>query len=239
MQKKRNKQGKSVTLPILLPCASEEMDGVSNFLPGEEQMNPVRGLWDDDLTQKTKRGKRMWNSLNDEQRKVFLNMTALKQALDGSDGTALQKAYENLDSALIGIPPPPPLSGFDASEYTHRYARFMAKLGLEPGSGSVERYLAQLLTATVSDAKFVSWYFDDGGVLLPAVYCPRPATALFVQAVFRLQEALANRGICRCCDKPFKRKRPNQKDFNKTHGARYRMRTMRIRKAALKASQER
>jgi hypothetical protein len=215
MQQRRNSRYKSVTLPILMPCGFDESDGFANFLPGEDQFNPVRGLGDDDLNVKTKRGKRMWDSLNSDQRKLFQNVVTLKQALDARDGMALQKAYENLASALIvGKQPPQRVRG---------YARFMAKQGLQRGSGSVERHLAQLLTNAVSDVKFVSWYFDDGGVLLPAVYCPHPATALFVQAVFRLQEALANRGICRWCGKVFKRSRLNQKDCTRAHGAAYRM----------------
>jgi hypothetical protein len=198
-----------------MPCGFEESDGFSNFLQGEDQLNPIRRLRDDDLSLKTKRGKRMWDSMNGEQRKLFQSVGALKQALDAGDGTALQKAYEGVAAALVGRQEP--------QQRVKGYARFMAKHGLQRGSGSVERLLAQLLTQAVRGAQFVSWYFDDRGVLLPAVYCPRPATALFVRAVFSLQEALANRGICRWCNKVFKRSRLNQKDCTTAHGAAYRM----------------
>ena len=99
----------------------------------------------------------------------------------------------------------------------------MARFGLQKDSGSVERDLAQLVSRATNHARLVLWYFDYGGCLLPAVYCPDASTALFAHATFKLKEALENRAFCRWCGNVFKQSRPNQKDCSSAHGAAYRM----------------
>lgn len=172
-------------IPILIPCSPGEVeDGMANFLHEGALFNPVRILRDAELNKNTERGRKLWGKLSKREKERLLALISFRKAIEEKDALAianLEAAYRRILVEEFPIP-----EGTDLAR-AQSAIRFFANWFADKGTstGMPQRRLAVLLSNSLGKARLVLWWRDAESRLLPAIYCPDVASALYARALVR------------------------------------------------------
>jgi hypothetical protein len=214
-------------VPVLIPCTTEEQDGVATFLREGAVPMPVRSVTDVDFRSSSKRHKEALSEMWDYEREQFIAVLDLLRALPSRDKLAVTRARQHVSRALslkrdsdrgTGITP--------SREDDLAFGEAIIPLfGLRPGreKEAIERWsgyrhgpkaeadekwlLSQLVSEAMESAQLVLWW--SGKRFRPALYCPNNKTAIYA---FLLMKAAAGTGwgVCPKCGSFFEKKRSDQ-----------------------------
>jgi hypothetical protein len=202
----------SVTeIPVLIACSYGKHDGMVNLAPPKATLQgtlaglrPVRALRDADLDRNSERGTKFWCALPSGDQNRLLALIGLRQALEADDPLSVEKreeAYLKVMAELLarmrGLSEP-------ARETFHTA---MARLFAERGKSL--NVLERLLTDALRNARLILWRPKNEDRLLPAIYCPDSATALYVRALVKIARGTGV-SVCPRCDNPFLQQRSDQ-----------------------------
>lgn len=220
-------------IPLLIPCEAAERDGTANLTPpnaGFKEilagLHPVRVLRDEDLDKDSKAGRKFWSGLPETDRNRLLALIGLRQALEGDDRLSVKKRADafltiipeilaewrtptrqkSLLEKVVAASQNAPQSGMSDSmraDFHTVLAGLFAKR--EQSLGVLQR----LLNHAVREARLMLWQRGGEKNLLPAIYCPDKATALYVRALVRIGGGRALL-VCPHCGDPFLQKRSDQ-----------------------------
>ncbi len=208
-------------VPVLIPCARNEQQGLATFL-GELgfENQPVRPLTDGDLDKKSTN--HPLRTLWDTERKFFAALVNLLDGVQDKDQLAITRGRERLVEAIALR------DGVDVGPDTLRAASNMR--GLKPGEAEkIALDLSTLGPRSSADEKWLlSTYFSEaldsvrlvlwwsGYEFRPALYCPDLKSALYT---FVLMRVVAGRGwgVCPFCGLFFVQTRSDQNYCSVAH----------------------
>ena len=198
-------------IPILIPCSYAERDGTVNLASPKASfgatyagLEPVRVLSDAELDRNTGAGRKFWAALPAGDRDRLVALIGLRQALESNDLHSIEKreqAYRQIMPEVLAAKPSVPESA--RADYQAMMARLFAERG--KSLNVIER----LLTHALRPARLILWRQEKPHRLLPAVYCPDAATALYVRALVKISGGNAL-SVCPRCGNPFLQKRSDQ-----------------------------
>lgn len=191
-------------IPVLILCEDAERDGTANLAAPNaslretlKALQPVRALRDGDPD-------KFWRALPEEDRTRLKALIGLRQSLETDDQLSVEKrerVYRTIMPELLEAMPGMPDS--TRGDFHAGMGRLFAQ------RGKSLNVLERLLTHALRSARLILWREEKGQRLLPAIYCPDTATALYVRALIRIAGSRALL-ICPNCGNPFLQPRPNQ-----------------------------
>jgi hypothetical protein len=242
---------KAVTLPVLVPRSQKE-HGIEFF--GKR----VRPFTADEVNPNTDRGKKLWGSLSEVEKRSVLAVIELLQALERGNEADIERASERL-----ALPVPPTGKGASLTEqlavewlrttplavierrvkksaqqddgselFLSAIQAIRAKARLGP-----RRLLAEEVSRVLlAGASLVLWW--DGKRLVPALHCANVWCALYVSAMFKKFGGCAF-AVCPKCGEPFVQQRPDQLYCTIAHREAHRVARWRAAKGNTPAVQKR
>jgi hypothetical protein len=202
----------SVTqIPVLIACSYGERDGMVNLAPPQANfkdtlasLHPMRALRDTDLNRNSEAGRKFWRALPTADQNRLLALIGMRQALEANDPLSVEKreeAYRRVVPELLA-----PMAGIHEPLKENFHAD-MARLFAARGKSF--NVLERLLTHTLRNARLILWRKEKEQRLLPAIYCPDAATALYVRALLGIAGGKALL-VCPHCGTPFLQRRSDQ-----------------------------
>jgi hypothetical protein len=236
-------------LPVLIPCAPDEQDGLATFLMEFRAPKPVRAVTSDDFKPTSKKHQEARSAMRDYEREQFMAVLALCKTLQTEDKLAIASARQHATRALslkregdqkLGVMPAQendlafgqmliPLFGLSAGQEKEAIARWSGyRLG--PKAEADEKWLfSQLMSEGLDTVRLVLWWSDKR--FRPALYCPDAKAALHA---FLLMKVAAGHGwgVCLKCGEFFVQKRPDQNYCSIAHREAHRVARWRAAKLA-------
>lgn len=198
-------------IPILIPCPYAERDGMVNLSEPNATLqitlaclHPVRVLRDVDLDKNSQKSRKFWGTLPPPDQERLLTLIALRQAWEGNDRLSVEKrqqAYLRIMPELLSAMPKMPDS--KRRDFHAVMARVFSQREKSPN------VLERILTHHLRKARLILWRAEKEKRLLPAIYCPDNATALYVRALVGIARGNALL-VCAHCGNPFLQQRSDQ-----------------------------
>jgi len=223
----------TVTTPLLIPCEAAEMDGLVNLTPPNSSFkenlageHPVRVLRNQELDMRSEAGRKFWRGLPETDRNRLLALLGLRQALESDDRLSVKKREDAYLKIIPEILAAAPMQShkksliekvLEAAQNAPQYGmsdsmRADLIAGLSGLFAKRERSLAvlqRLLNHAVRNARLMLWRRTNEKALLPAIYCPDAATALYVSALVKIGGFRALL-VCPHCGNAFLQQRSDQ-----------------------------
>jgi len=211
MQRYRNNT--VTTIPVLIPCAPAEKDGVATF---DEHAGPVRELTNEDFDVRKGKHRKFLDAMSDDERQHFAGVVRFLDAIQERDPVALDKARKQLAELRQR-------QTTVAGEYPQQFGQLLAPyFGLAPDKGeeaiaihegrrqpeSFAEDPAKELSLEISKkltfwVRVVLWW--TGKRFTPALYCMDPKVAPYVFVLTR-----KTWGVCPHCGFWFTKERSDQ-----------------------------
>ena len=234
MQRRNNDAVTDV--PVLIPCARNEQQGLATFL-GElgYENQPVRPLSDADLDKRSQNHplRTMW----DTERKFFAGLVNLLDGLQNKDQLTIIRARERLIEAIAlrdGVVVAPDVlratSGMRGLKpgQAEKIALDLCTLGSR-SSADEKWLLSTYFSQALNSVRLVLWW--SGTEFRPALYCSDLKSALYT---FVLMRVVAGRGwgVCPFCGLFFVQTRSDQNYCSVAHREAHRVARWRAAKVS-------
>jgi hypothetical protein len=217
------------SIPVLIDARKGESGMAAAFMPPIQPPPFVRVFEDSDLEQ-------VMQVLREDEKAHFLSIVGLLHALKKKNLHALKRAVIKVKESLALRRKPvrtPTLNQADRKNVESLYRGLSALYGLGPGheqgakdiwdgvalSPEEEMDVRSLLSRQISNelhgVQFVLWW--TGRYFTPALYCPYPPSALYVEALLNIIGKTRGFAVCPRCGNLFIQERTDQQYCSIAH----------------------